>query len=90
VAALELGKQYDATKEAVQSIEKEFLVKLREIKSQLESEGGGLLSNANTKEMETLRAENEELKRKNAKLEYRVQHLVASLEKYYKCNPDAM
>jgi cell division protein FtsB len=87
VAALELGKQYDATKEAVQNIEKEFLLKLREIKSQLESEG---VSNANTKEMETLRAENEELKRKNAKLEYRVEHLVASLEKYYKCNPDAM
>ena len=81
IASLEVGKGYDATKEAVQKVEKEFLIKFREIKAALESEAG---TKANSKEMEALRAENALLKQKNAKLEYRVQHCVESMEKMYK------
>jgi len=80
IAALEVGKSYDATKEAVEKVEKEFLSKLREIRAELANEG------SSSKELEYLRAENEELKRKNAKLEYRVQHVVANMEKMYKFN----
>jgi len=81
IASLEIGKGYDATKEAVQKVEKEFLIKFREIKAALESEAG---TKANSKELEALRAENALLKQKNAKLEYRVQHCVESMEKMYK------
>jgi predicted nucleic acid-binding Zn-ribbon protein len=85
IAALEVGQSYEATKEAVQKVEYEFLVKLREIRSALRSQGSSL---ANSKEMEALRLENEQLKRRNAKLEYRVQHVVANLEKLYTFRDD--
>ena len=81
IAALEMGNKYDATKEAVEKVEKEFLVRLREIKAALEKEAG---SAANSKEMEALRAENAMLRAKNEKLEYRVKHCVESMEQMYK------
>jgi len=77
-----VGKKYDATKEAVENVEKEFLVKLREIKQSLEETGSP--SATNSKELQELRAENAELKQKNQKLEYRVQHCVESMEEMYK------
>ena len=80
VASLELGRSYDATKEAVQSVEKEYLCKLREIKAAMGSDAG---SKANSKELKALRAENATLKQKIAKLEYRIQHCVESMEKMY-------
>lgn len=82
IASLEVAKTYDATKEAVVKVEKEFLVKFRKIKAALESESGS--AGPNSKELEALRAENELLKLKNQKLEYRVQHCVESMEKMYK------
>jgi len=82
IASLEVGKKYDATKEAVEKVEKEFLVKLREIKQSLEETGSS--SATNSKELQKLRAENAELKQKNQKLEYRVQHCVESMEEMYK------
>lgn len=81
IVSLEVGKNYDATKEAVQKVEKEFLVKLREIRSALQEEG---TTSANSKELEALKQENEQLKKRNTKLEYRVQHVVATMEEMYK------
>ena len=81
IASLEVGKSYDATKEAVQKVELEFLVKLREIRAALQQEGS---TAANSKELDALKKENEQLKTRNAKLEYRIQHVVAYMEKMYK------
>jgi predicted nucleic acid-binding Zn-ribbon protein len=81
IASLEVGKSYDATKEAVQKVEQEFLVKLREIRAALQLEGS---TAANSKELDALKKENEQLKTRNAKLEYRIQHVVANMEKMYK------
>lgn len=84
IQALEVGAQYDATKIEVQKVEAEFLLKLREIQAALNIEqGGSLLSAAASKELEALRSENEVLKAKNAKLEYRVKHVVDEMEKLY-------
>jgi Skp family chaperone for outer membrane proteins len=85
--ALEVGAQYDATKSEVQKVEQEFLMKLREIRAAITAEaqagGGGTSSLAAvagaTKELEALRAENELLKKRNGKLEYRVEHVVNEL-----------
>lgn len=76
-----MGQQYDATKEAVRKVEEEYLMKFREIKASLEqerAEGDGGVSS--TKEVEELRNENQSLKQRNAKLEYRVQHMVTHME----------
>lgn len=81
IASLEVGKRYDATKEAVQKVELEFLIKLREIRAALQQEGS---TAANSKELEALKLENEQLRKRNEKLEYRVQHVVANMEKMYK------
>jgi predicted nucleic acid-binding Zn-ribbon protein len=86
VNALEIGKQHDATKEAVQKVEEEYLLKLREIKAAIAvssgSEGSGGTTTS-SKELDELRKENDLLKQRNAKLEYRVQHLVTNMESLY-------
>jgi hypothetical protein len=90
IQALEVGEKFDATKAEVQKVEQEFLLKLREIRAAITAEaqagggaGGGASSLAAgagaTKELEALRAENELLKKKNAKLQYRVEHVVNEL-----------
>jgi predicted nucleic acid-binding Zn-ribbon protein len=89
IQALEVGEKYDATKSEVQKVEQEFLLKLREIRAAITAEAqaggsaGGVSSSAGgagaPKELEALRAENELLKKKNAKLEYRLQHVVNEL-----------
>jgi cell division protein FtsB len=73
----------------VQKVEQEFLLKLREIRAAItaEAQAGGSVAGASssaggagvTKEVEALRAENEFLKKKNAKLQYRVEHVVNEL-----------
>lgn len=91
IAALETGAKYDAAQAEVQAVETEFLLKLREIRAVLAMDGGGATSTTTTginAELEALRAENEALKTKNSKLEYRVQHVVAELEKLYATNKD--
>ena len=81
VADLEAGKQYEATKSAVEKVEEEFLVQLRDIRAAIVS--GGQTSTVDNKELEALRAENKALKERNDKLEYRVKHMVASMEELY-------
>lgn len=84
IQALELGATYEATKAAVQKVEQEYLEKLREIRAAIVNEkGGNVTSAATAKELEALRAENKELKQKNKKLEYRVNHVVKSMESLY-------
>ena len=83
VQALEVGKQYDATKEAVQKVEQEFLIKFREIRSAMVADGSGGSSAAATKELEALKAENEELKRQNDKMKYRIQHMLTYMEEIF-------
>ena len=82
VQALESGAKFEATKEEVQKVEQEYLLKLREIRAALTA-GGNVTSSATTKELEALRKENEELKKQNTKLEYRVNHMVHSMETLY-------
>jgi hypothetical protein len=89
VVALEVGAKYEATKEAVEKVQMEYLLKLREIRKVLLFEQrNGLLGNSapsgsTSTIIETLQKENELLKAKVAKLEYRIQHLVSNLEEMY-------
>jgi hypothetical protein len=89
VEALELGAAYKATKEEVEKVEEEFLRKLRAIREALAAgstcAGAAAVDSLSTssKELEALRAENEALKRRNAKLEYRVQHVVGEMTRLY-------
>jgi len=89
VEALEVGAKYDATKEEVHKVQEEFLLKLRDIRSALRrsaaatAPGGG---GGNRKELEQALAENAELEKRNAKLEYRVEHIVAEMERLYNEN----
>mmetsp|Transcript_13947 Transcript_13947/g.32371 ORF Transcript_13947/g.32371 Transcript_13947/m.32371 type:complete len:100 (-) Transcript_13947:1149-1448(-) len=77
IEALESGARFDATKEAVQQVQMECLTTLRNLRTTMKEEGG---SSASNKEMEALKAENELLKKKNAKQAYRIQHLVGTVE----------
>ena len=63
----------------MQAVEQEFLLKLREIREEVAKGSGG----SDTKELAALQKENEELRKRNAKLEYRVRHLVASVNQLY-------
>ena len=78
IQALEAGKQYQATQEAVRKVEEEYLLKLREIREAMAKEGP-----ADSKELLALREQNAELKKKNDKLEYRIKHILGSVEKMY-------
>ena len=89
ILALEVGAKYDVTKEAVEKVEMEFLSKFREIRrvllleQQSALEGNGALSGNTSSIIESLQKENEMLKAKTVKLEYRIQHLVSNLEELY-------
>lgn len=78
VAALEMGATFDATQAAVQQVEMDCLQQLRDIRSSLLQGGAGV--GASSKELEALQTENNMLKVKNAKQEYRIQHLVGVVE----------
>jgi uncharacterized coiled-coil DUF342 family protein len=83
IQALEVGSQYESTKQVVQNVEKQHLETLRQIKAALLNEAGSSSSN---KQVERLMKENEELKKKNAKLEYRVNHMATCMEELYERN----
>lgn len=76
---LELSKSHDNAAEIIQKEQTEMLIALRKIMEALKSETGGASGGASSKEMEALRAENEELKKVNAKQKYRIEHLVHNL-----------
>uniref|UniRef100_A0A7S2RZ23 Uncharacterized protein n=1 Tax=Eucampia antarctica TaxID=49252 RepID=A0A7S2RZ23_9STRA len=77
VEALELSKHFNVTKAAVQEVEMEMLLKLREIRQTMISTTSPSASN---KELEALKMENNKLKLQNAKQAYRVGHLVRSVQ----------
>jgi cell division septum initiation protein DivIVA len=85
IADLEQGTKFDATQSAVQKVQWECLQQLRDIRAALASsssttEGNGSVDNTALK---TMQEENQQLKTRNAKLEYRVQHMAHSLEELY-------
>ena len=83
VKALEVGAHYEATQKDVKAVETEFLGKLKEIKATMVKESKAGAGGASSKEVQTLKEENEMLKKRNAKLEYRVQHMLKHLEDFY-------
>ncbi|KAL7554510.1 hypothetical protein ACHAWF_017967 [Thalassiosira exigua] len=74
---LELSKAHNDASEILRKERAEMLLSLRKISEAMkkESAGGG----ASSKEVDDLRAENEELKKINAKQQYRIEHLVHNL-----------
>jgi cell division protein FtsB len=84
IAALESGRQYQADRMAVQTVEQEHLVQLRTIRNSMTataattSGGGGVATSS--REMVALRDENERLRNTIAKLRYRVEHLVDGMD----------
>jgi ubiquinone biosynthesis protein UbiJ len=80
IASLEQGATYDATRSAVQQVQWDCLQQLRTIRESLTSSNNATASSA---ELKALQEENAKLKARNAKLEYRVQHMVHSMEGLY-------
>ncbi|KAG7354218.1 hypothetical protein IV203_003574 [Nitzschia inconspicua] len=78
VKALEDGAQFNANQAAIREREAEFLLQLKEIKETMakEQSSGG----ASSEEVKALKDENELLKAKLAKSEYRVRHLIEGME----------
>ena len=64
----------------MQELEKEFLGKFQEIREAMVAGGSNAGSATSSKETDELRKENETLKKKNAKLEYRVKHMLKWME----------
>jgi hypothetical protein len=98
IVALETGNQYDANKAAVEMIEMKHLQTLREIRTALLNEQSTSISttavvsastNGDPSIMESLQKENELLKKKMIKLEYRIQHLVSNMEMLYEKSTSA-
>ena len=80
---LELSKSHDNASEILKKERSDMLISLRKIIAALKSEtenGGGSGGGASSKEIEALKAENEELKKINAKQQYRIEHLVHNLK----------
>lgn len=82
---LEDGAQFQATQAAIREREVEFLDQLKEIKESMAKEqqeksdsGGG--SGASSEKVKALQEENQTLKAKLAKNEYRVRHLIEGME----------
>ena len=91
VKALEIGEKFEATKSEVQAVEQEFLTKLRDIKAALAfAETTGAASATVQKELARLQQENSALKASNDKLEYRVKHVVAEMERMYSAKQSAV
>ena len=74
---MEVGAGFDATQSAVKAVQAEYLEKVRKIRQSMVE---GSSAAASSKEFDTLRAENESLKKENLKQEYRIQHLVQVVE----------
>jgi hypothetical protein len=84
VKALEDGAEFNATQAAIREREVEFLAQLKEIKDTMAKEllqqGGGSGGTSSSEELTALKQENELLKAKLGKTEYRVRHLIAGME----------
>jgi hypothetical protein len=83
IAALELGETYKATQSDIQKVQANCLQQLRDVKTALENDGGNAAVSTNSAQIEAITAERDALQRKVAKLEYRVQHILESMEYLY-------
>ena len=77
-----MGASFDATQAEVKNVESEFLTKLQDIREAMMVQGNGG-GGASSKEMQALQAENEALKKLNAKLDYRVRHMLKTMNDLY-------
>ena len=81
IAALENDQAFQATQTEIQKVQASCLQQLREVREALDKDGsGGAAAQAQS---EAALAEKAALERKVAKLEYRVQHLLGSMEYLY-------
>mmetsp|Transcript_16246 Transcript_16246/g.23901 ORF Transcript_16246/g.23901 Transcript_16246/m.23901 type:complete len:95 (-) Transcript_16246:150-434(-) len=78
VEALEQGSKYDATKKEVEKVQMEILDQLRTVRKAMVKSSGAA---ASSREIEGLREENAALKKQAVKQEYRIDHLVSTVEK---------
>lgn len=76
ISSIEEGKQFDVDKDAIRELKIEMLTKLRALR---EAFKGDADLNTSSKEVDRLRLENEELRKKLERNEYRINHLVDSL-----------
>mmetsp|Transcript_2008 Transcript_2008/g.4237 ORF Transcript_2008/g.4237 Transcript_2008/m.4237 type:complete len:102 (+) Transcript_2008:114-419(+) len=84
LAALEKGAGFQATATEVKKVEAEYLSKLREIRAVMAKQDGN--GGASSKEVDQLKEENDKLKAKIAKMEYRINHMTSSMETMYEEN----
>ena len=85
-----MGVKFDATRDEVRKVQMEHLEQLRAIRAAMLEGGTGTTAAAAAaaafrgggggKEWEALQAENQLLKLKNQKQEYRIQHLIGTVE----------
>ena len=88
---MEEGNKFNVTQDAIRKREEEFLITLREMKEsilkdkQAEIAGGNNNpgSSSSSNELVSLREENDRLKAKMTKQEYRISHLVTGMEKLF-------
>mmetsp|Transcript_32847 Transcript_32847/g.38246 ORF Transcript_32847/g.38246 Transcript_32847/m.38246 type:complete len:98 (+) Transcript_32847:137-430(+) len=84
ITNIEKSKQFKADQEAIQKVQMDMLLSLRSIRevmvaSSKSGVGGG--SETSSKELASLKEENEKLKLVNKKQAYRINHLVTNMEK---------
>ena len=98
IVALETGNQYDANKAAIEEIEMKHLQTLREIRTALLNEQSSIVNastsvqsttNGDHSVLDSLQKENEALKKKMIKLEYRIHHLVSNMESLHEKSASA-
>ena len=80
IAALEKGEGFAATQKAIQAVQANCLQQLRDVRQALDKDGSGAVSSAQTA---AALAEKQALEKRVAKLEYRVEHLLSSMEYLY-------
>ena len=105
IVALETGNQYDVNQAAIETVEMKHLQTLRDIRTALLNEQDTNANTNNTNSttatavsanngsdhsiMESLQKENDSLKKKMIKLEYRIQHLVTNMDLLYEKSTSA-
>ena len=78
-----MGASFDATQAEVKQVETEFLAKLQDIREAMVQGGNGGGGVSSSDEMKALQAENEALKKLNTKLNYRVRHMLKTMNELY-------
>lgn len=77
VAALEKGGKFEATQKHIAAVQADCLKQLREVRAAVASGSGATITTA------AAAVEKEALTKKIAKLEYRIQHLLESMDALY-------